>query len=221
MASPELDAAAPPFLAGPLDELEVIRSELDAAVDTEALAKARRDLPSGLRRALRLAASEGRLVMDQPPELVEGIESVPAANLQGWHHWQLDDWRSVLADRGGGAGPSRAGYDQALLSDMSRRSQDDMRRILQVMTQSPAGWRAVFGPESEPASIRPVLGQWREARAAGEPPEEVDVDAMLADVEDKLPPPALKGVSDQRRSLATDLYARGFYDVALAVAEGD
>ncbi len=221
MASPELDAAAPPFLAGPLDELEVIRSELDAAVDTEALAKARRDLPAGLRRSLRLAASEARLVMDQPPELVEGIESVPAANLQGWHHWQLDDWRSVLAAPGGGSGPSRAGYDQALLSDMSRRSQDDMRRILQVMTQSPAGWRAVFGPDSEPASIRPVLGQWREARAAGEPPEEVDVDAMLADVEDKLPPPALEGVSAKRRSLATDLYARGFYDVALAVAEGD
>ena len=44
---------------------------------------------------------------------------------------------------------------------------------------------------------------------------------MLADVEDKLPPQALEGVSDQRRTLATDLYARGFYDVALAVAEGD
>jgi hypothetical protein len=32
------------------------------------------------------------------------------------------------------------------------------------------------------------------ARAAGKPPEEVDVDAMLADAEDKLPPSALGGV---------------------------
>ena len=220
MVSPELDAAAPPYLAGPMDELEVIRSELDAAVDTESLAKARQELPAGLRRALRLAATEGRLVMDQPPELVEGIESVPAANLQGWHHWQLDDWRSVLAPRDGEAGSPPAGYDKALLSDMSERSQDDMRRILQIMAQSPAGWRAVFGPESDPASIRPVLGQWREARAA-KSTEEVDVDEMLTDVEDNLPPPAMEGVSGERRSLATDLYARGFYDVALAVAEGD
>jgi hypothetical protein len=217
--TPELDPAAAPFLSGPLDELEVIRSELDATVDTEALARARREMSGGLRRAMARAAADGTLVMDQPAELVAGLESVGVANLQGWHHWQLDGWRSVLAASSSSSETAgRAGYEAALDTDMAARSQDEMRRIIQVMVQSPAGYRAVFGDEGELASIRPALDRWRDARATAEPPEEVDVDQMLADVHDRLPPPAMEGIPAKRKTLATDLYARGYYDVALAVA---
>jgi hypothetical protein len=41
---------------------------------------------------------------------------------------------------------------------------------------------------------------------------------MLEAVHDLLPPPSLVGVEPKRKQLASDLYARGFYDAALAVA---
>jgi hypothetical protein len=69
----------------------------------------------------------------------------------------------------------------------------------------------VFGDETGTASIVPALREWAADSGA-------DVDAVLELVHDRLPPPELAGLDAKRKQLATDMYSRGFYDVALAVA---
>lgn len=69
----------------------------------------------------------------------------------------------------------------------------------------------MFGDETGRASIVPALREWAGKSGA-------DVDAMLDEMHHRLPPPELAGVDAKRKQLATDMYSRGFYDVALAVA---
>jgi hypothetical protein len=69
----------------------------------------------------------------------------------------------------------------------------------------------VFGEETGSASIVPALREWAKTSKA-------DVDAMLERVHELLPPPSLAGLEPRRKQRASDLYSRGFYDAALAVA---
>jgi hypothetical protein len=206
----KIGPSAAPELASPLEELGSSLPEITRALEAKRRSDIRRHVPSGLKKAIDRAGS-GTLVLDQPQEVLSGLGSVKGASLQSWHHFQLRDWRGVLT--------SPEVYKNTLLSDMWTRSLEDMRRILQVMSQSPAGFRAVFGDEEgKPglASIRPALDSW--AQVLSTLGVLVDIDGMLEEVAEQLPPPAMEGLSSTRKSLASDLYARGFYDVALVVA---
>jgi hypothetical protein len=103
-------------------------------------------------------------------------------------------------------------YTSKVVADMNSRTPGSVRDILQVMAQTKAGYDAIFGGGTGGASIVPALREWAATSGA-------DVDAMLDVVHDELPPPAMEGLDAKRKQLASDMYDRGFYDVALAVAK--
>ena len=197
-----LDPVAAPDVATPLRTLEAGLDDIVAAVDVMEVAALRRRMPGGFRRALDRAAAE-TLVLDQPLAMLRGFASVQGARLQSGHHFQVSGWTSVLENK--------KVYTSKVVADMATRTPDTVRQILQLMAQTRAGYDAVFGDETGTASIVPALREWAADSGA-------DVDAVLELVHDRIPPPELAGLDAKRKQLATDMYSRGFYDVALAVA---
>lgn len=202
ISSPALDPLATPDVATPLDGLVARLDELASAVDAKDTAALKRRMPAGFRRALDRAAS-GTMVLDQPLEVLRGFASVQGARLQSGHHFQVSGWALVLE--------SKKVYTSKVVADMNSRTPDGVRQILQVMAQTKPGYEAIFGAETDAASILPALREWAGTSGA-------DIAAMLQAVHDQLPPPAMEGVDAKRKQLASDMYDRGFYDVALAVA---
>jgi hypothetical protein len=200
-----LDPTAAPDLANPIGALAGRLADIEAALDVRATAGLKRRMPGTFRRALDRAAA-GTLVLDQPLAVLQGFASVQGARLQSGHHFQLLDWRAVLREK--------EVYASKVAADLATREPESVKQILLVMSQTGPGFAAIFGGESNTAAIRPTLEDWAATKGA-------DLDAMLEAVRDQLPPPEMEGIGSTRKLLATDMYARGFYDVALAVAKAD
>ncbi len=183
----------------------------------------------GFKKWLEYVKKPDTPILDQPPEIIEGMKTVKVASLQGLHHWQVGalvhlDLGEYAHDKQYQGKPGLnviEGYRSALLADMAQRPSAQMRRILTTMAETKAGRLALWGnwhgegdpPAGGDSDFRSALAKWANSLALDKP---VDLPQLLRDAYKPI-----AAVEDPRaQGLVSNLIAHGHYTMADILVPG-